>query len=42
VDQYTGFDATADTRDGVHPNTQGSQKMASKWAAALTANQLVH
>ncbi len=42
VDQYTGFDATADTRDGVHPNTQGSQKMASKWYTALTANQLVH
>ncbi|MFL5307977.1 MAG: SGNH/GDSL hydrolase family protein, partial [Polyangia bacterium] len=42
VDQYTGFDATADTRDGVHPNTQGSQKMAAKWYAALTANQLVH
>ncbi|HVY39269.1 MAG TPA: SGNH/GDSL hydrolase family protein, partial [Polyangia bacterium] len=41
VDQYTGFDATADTRDGVHPNTQGSQKMASRWYAALTANQLV-
>ncbi|HSS37440.1 MAG TPA: SGNH/GDSL hydrolase family protein [Polyangia bacterium] len=42
VDQYTGFDVTADTRDGVHPNTQGSQKMASKWYTALTANQLVH
>jgi len=41
VDQYTGFDATSDTRDGVHPNTAGSQKMASKWYAALTANQLV-
>lgn len=35
VDQYTGFDATADTRDGVHPNDSGSQKMAAKWAAAL-------
>jgi lysophospholipase L1-like esterase len=40
VDQYTGFDATTDTRDGVHPNTQGSQKMASRWYAALTANDL--
>jgi lysophospholipase L1-like esterase len=36
VDQYTGFDATADTRDGVHPNTSGSTKMATKWKAALT------
>ena len=36
VDQYTGFDAVADTRDGVHPNnTTGSQKMAAKWYAAL-------
>jgi lysophospholipase L1-like esterase len=41
VDQYTGFSATADTRDGVHPNTSGSQKMASNWYQALTANQLV-
>jgi lysophospholipase L1-like esterase len=37
VDQYTGFDAVADTRDGVHPNdTTGSTKMANKWFAALT------
>lgn len=35
VDQFTGFDADADTRDGVHPNDSGSQKMATKWAAAL-------
>jgi lysophospholipase L1-like esterase len=35
VDQFTGFDATADTRDGVHPNDSGSAKMAAKWAAAL-------
>jgi lysophospholipase L1-like esterase len=36
VDQYTGFDAVADTRDGVHPNnTTGSSKMAAKWYAAL-------
>lgn len=36
VDQYTGFDAVADTRDGVHPNdTTGSTKMATKWFAAL-------
>jgi lysophospholipase L1-like esterase len=35
VDQNTGFDAVADTRDGVHPNDSGSQKMAAKWDAAL-------
>jgi hypothetical protein len=35
VDQYTGFNADSDTRDGVHPNDSGSQKMANKWAAAL-------
>ena len=35
VDQFTGFDADADTRDGVHPNDSGSQKMATKWADAL-------
>ncbi len=36
VDQYTGFDATQDNRDGVHPtNTTGSQKMADKWYEAL-------
>jgi GDSL-like Lipase/Acylhydrolase family len=36
VDQYTGFDAVADTRDGVHPNnTTGSQKTADKWNTAL-------
>jgi len=40
VDQYSGFDATMDTRDGVHPNTQGSQKMAARWYAALVANHL--
>lgn len=41
VDQYTGFSATSDTRDGVHPNTSGSQKMATRWYDALTTNQLV-
>ncbi len=37
VDQCTGFDATTDTRDGVHPNASGSQKMAKKWFEALKA-----
>ena len=36
VDQWTGFDDTADTVDGVHPNdTTGSQKMADRWYATL-------
>lgn len=35
VDQWTGFDASTDTRDGVHPNLTGSEKMASQWYAAL-------
>ncbi|MFG2045624.1 cellulose binding domain-containing protein [Dactylosporangium sp. NPDC048998] len=37
VDQWTGFDATADTVDGVHPNTGGFQKMANRWYPALAA-----
>jgi lysophospholipase L1-like esterase len=36
VDQYTGFDATADNRDGVHPNASGAQKMADHWFEALS------
>jgi lysophospholipase L1-like esterase len=35
VDQWTGFDAVADTRDGVHPNDSGSVKMAARWYGAL-------
>jgi lysophospholipase L1-like esterase len=36
VDQWTGFDDSTDTGDGVHPNaTTGSQKMADKWWSAL-------
>lgn len=35
VDQWTGFDAVADTGDGVHPNTAGFQKMANRWYPAL-------
>lgn len=35
VDQYTGFDTTTDTYDGVHPNDSGCIKMADKWFAAL-------
>ncbi|GHA74509.1 GDSL-type esterase/lipase family protein [Pontibacter akesuensis] len=37
VDQFTGFNPTmgVDTHDGVHPNTSGELKMASKWFAAI-------
>lgn len=35
VDQWTGFDVAADTKDGVHPNASGSEKMAAQWFAAL-------
>ncbi|KAF2239567.1 carbohydrate esterase family 3 protein [Viridothelium virens] len=35
VDQYTGFNAATDLRDGVHPNASGDQKMAAKWFPAL-------
>lgn len=35
VDQYTGFDTTTDTYDGVHPNDSGCVKMADKWYAIL-------
>jgi lysophospholipase L1-like esterase len=35
VDQWTGFDANADTVDGVHPNASGSAKIAAKWYTAL-------
>jgi lysophospholipase L1-like esterase len=37
VDQWTGFDATADTVDGVHPNASGNQKMSDRWYPALSA-----
>ncbi|KAI9703943.1 MAG: hypothetical protein M1820_005725 [Bogoriella megaspora] len=35
VDQYTGFSATSDLRDGIHPNAAGDAKMAAKWYPAL-------
>lgn len=35
VDQYSGFDPNADTRDGVHPNADGDRKLAERWLAAL-------
>ncbi|GAA4255348.1 cellulose binding domain-containing protein [Dactylosporangium darangshiense] len=36
ADLWTGFDAVADTVDGVHPNDAGFQKMADRWYPALT------
>lgn len=35
VDVHTCFDVVADTRDGVHPNPEGSQKMADDFATGL-------
>jgi lysophospholipase L1-like esterase len=36
VDHWSGFDAVADTVDGVHPNNGGFQKMANRWYPALS------
>ncbi len=35
VDLYTGLDAVKDFSDGVHLNAAGSEKVASRWFAAL-------
>jgi lysophospholipase L1-like esterase len=35
VDQYSGFDAAADTYDNVHPDASGEEKMAQKWHDAM-------
>lgn len=35
VDQWNGFDASADTYDGVHPDESGEEKMATRWYAAI-------
>lgn len=35
VDQFSGFDAAADTYDGVHPNERGEEKMAQVWFDAI-------
>jgi glucose/arabinose dehydrogenase/lysophospholipase L1-like esterase len=35
VDQWTGFDTTSDTYDGVHPNAAGDQKLAATWFPAV-------
>lgn len=35
VDQYTGFNAASDLRDGVHPNDAGDVKMLNVWYPAI-------
>ncbi|MBL0887218.1 cellulose-binding protein [Myceligenerans sp. I2] len=35
VDQWTGFDASNDAYDGVHPNDSGNVKIAARWFDAL-------
>jgi len=35
ADLWTGFDAVADTVDGVHPNANGFRKMADRWYPPL-------
>jgi lysophospholipase L1-like esterase len=37
VDQWTGFNTSTDTVDGVHPNDAGNQKISDRWYPALTA-----
>jgi lysophospholipase L1-like esterase len=40
VPQDSGFDATADTVDGIHPNESGERKMASRWLEAMSLAHL--
>lgn len=35
VDQWTGFNPSTDTYDGVHPNLIGEEKMAERWYQAI-------
>ncbi len=37
VDQWTGFNSTADTFDGVHPTDAGHQKIANNWYPAVAS-----
>lgn len=37
VDQATGFNAAADTSDGVHPTQNGQNKMGARWFEAMVA-----
>ncbi|MBC8108050.1 MAG: NPCBM/NEW2 domain-containing protein [Anaerolineae bacterium] len=36
ADQFSGFSATNDTYDGIHPNQAGEQKMSNKWYSTMT------
>jgi lysophospholipase L1-like esterase len=36
VDQWTGYNDSTDTIDGVHPNSSGNTKIAAKWYSPLT------
>ncbi len=36
VDQWTGYNDSTDTIDGVHPNASGNAKIAAKWYSPLT------
>lgn len=38
VDQFTGFDASTETYDGVHPNAEGEIKIAARWFDAILDN----
>lgn len=35
VNQYTGFNATRYTTDGVHPNARGDEVIAQRWLGAV-------
>ncbi|WP_244981854.1 SGNH/GDSL hydrolase family protein [Corallococcus exercitus] len=35
VDQWTGFNPSTDTYDGIHPNLIGEEKMAERWFQAI-------
>ena len=35
VDMYSGFDASKDTYDAVHPNALGEEKIAERWFSAI-------
>ncbi len=35
VDQWTGYNDSTDTIDGVHPNSSGNAKIAAKWYSPL-------
>lgn len=37
VDQYTGFNASRYTTDGVHPNARGDEAIAQRWVEAVVA-----